>query len=496
MMKRYQCIENEARVLGSPAARAVAVSAVLLLGGCSADIGRFDFPAFNLNAKGDATGSLPVPPESVGGGSIASAPTDSGSPRDSYSGGTYIPPRASRPQGGGVEMAALPDAARADPPSYKAPSQPYAAAPRYDADRSSSRSSRQVASNAEPAAASGGSIEVQRGDTVYGLARRHGVTVKDLMAANNLTSANLKPGQRLQMPGAGSGSSTGSAQTAEAAARKSQPVTVAANASPPANWSGSYTVKAGDSLYRIAREHNVKVAELQSANGITNPMQLKPGLTLHVPGEGGAMASASKPSSVVAAEAASPNTPEPSAPRAIQSTTQPTLLNGSKQVAALNEGRMTDAPTTPTTPSAATQKPTQTAAAATAVPAAMSKLRWPAKGKVLSGFGQRSDGTHNDGVNIAVPQGTEVHAAEEGEVAYAGSELKGYGNLVLVRHDNGWVTAYAHNDTVMVKRGDKVRRGDVIAKAGSSGQVDQPQVHFELRQGSKPIDPLPYLERL
>ncbi len=117
-------------------------------------------------------------------------------------------------------------------------------------------------------------------------------------------------------------------------------------------------------------------------------------------------------------------------------------------------------------------------------------------GKILAGFGQRSDGTHNDGINLSVPQGTAVHAAEDGTVAYAGSELKGYGNLILVRHDNGWVTAYAHNDQLMVKRGDKVQRGQVIAKAGRTGSVDQPQLHFELRQGSKPVDPVPFLERL
>ena len=102
----------------------------------------------------------------------------------------------------------------------------------------------------------------------------------------------------------------------------------------------------------------------------------------------------------------------------------------------------------------------------------------------------------NDGINLAVPLGTEVHAAESGVVAYAGSELKGYGNLVLLRHDNGWVTAYAHNDELLVKRGDTVKRGQVIAKAGKTGSVDRPQVHFELRQGSRPVDPIPYLEKL
>ena len=117
---------------------------------------------------------------------------------------------------------------------------------------------------------------------------------------------------------------------------------------------------------------------------------------------------------------------------------------------------------------------------------ASDKLRWPVNGKIITGFGQRNDGTHNDGINLSVPQGTAVHAAESGVVAYAGSELKGYGNLVLLRHDNGWVTAYAHNDELMVKRGDKVQRGQVIAKAGRTGSVDQPQVHFELRQGQSP----------
>jgi murein DD-endopeptidase MepM/ murein hydrolase activator NlpD len=113
---------------------------------------------------------------------------------------------------------------------------------------------------------------------------------------------------------------------------------------------------------------------------------------------------------------------------------------------------------------------------------------------VIAGFGTRPDGTRNDGINIAVPLGTEIHAAEAGRVAYAGSELKGYGNLVLLRHDNGWVSAYAHAEEILVKRDDVVRRGQVIGRAGKTGSVDQPQLHFELRQGAKPVDPLPHLE--
>lgn len=121
------------------------------------------------------------------------------------------------------------------------------------------------------------------------------------------------------------------------------------------------------------------------------------------------------------------------------------------------------------------------------------KFRWPVKGRIAAPFGRGSDGGNNDGINILVPKGTDVLAAESGIVAYAGSELKGYGNLILIRHEGGWVTAYAHNDSLLAKRGDTIKRGAVIAKAGDTGGVDQPQVHFEVRQNSKPVDPLPLL---
>jgi murein DD-endopeptidase MepM/ murein hydrolase activator NlpD len=204
-------------------------------------------------------------------------------------------------------------------------------------------------------------------------------------------------------------------------------------------------------------------------------------------------------------------------PNYSQSTaTHPTIINGEHRVASLTDNtKANDAsPSAPPAPPPVTaaaqpapsapvaepqQAETKIANAGTAAASALAgavKLRWPTTGRIIAGFGARPDGTHNDGINLAVPLGTDVHAAEAGVVAYAGNELKGYGNLVLLRHDNGWVTAYAHNDELLVKRGDKVKRGQVIAKAGKTGSVDRPQVHFELRQGSKPVDPIPYLEKL
>jgi murein DD-endopeptidase MepM/ murein hydrolase activator NlpD len=117
-------------------------------------------------------------------------------------------------------------------------------------------------------------------------------------------------------------------------------------------------------------------------------------------------------------------------------------------------------------------------------------FRWPARGRVIAGFGTNGG---NEGINIAVPEGTPVKATEAGTVTYAGSEVKGYGNLVLVRHDNGYVSAYAHNGSLNVKRGERVRRGQVIATSGQTGNVTSPQLHFELRKGQAPVDPIPYL---
>src|SRR5204863_4763396 len=147
----------------------------------------------------------------------------------------------------------------------------------------------------------------------------------------------------------------------------------------------------------------------------------------------------------------------------------------------------------PREPSAAEE-----ARAETAAPAALAQKRgghfpWPLRGRVLASYGVATDGTHNDGINIAAARGTPIEAVEAGIVAYAGNELRGYGNLVLVKHDNGWISAYAHCDELLVKKGDPIHRGQTIAKVGATGGVSEPQLHFELRRGKNPVDPREFL---
>jgi murein DD-endopeptidase MepM/ murein hydrolase activator NlpD len=114
---------------------------------------------------------------------------------------------------------------------------------------------------------------------------------------------------------------------------------------------------------------------------------------------------------------------------------------------------------------------------------------WPASGKVISGFGSTTNGERNDGINIATPMGTPIHAAASGTVSYSGNELKDYGNLLLIKHPGGYVTAYAHADQLLVRSGDTVTKGQVIGYAGRTGDVSTPQLHFEIRHDTTPLNP-------
>ncbi|MFZ4806946.1 MAG: peptidoglycan DD-metalloendopeptidase family protein [Hyphomicrobiaceae bacterium] len=468
--------------------RAGLVGIAIAAGGCSADISRFDSPFFGMNDSSTATGSI--------GNGASAGPGNLSEQTPSYTGGGYG--TSSRP--GEIRSAALPDPA---PAPYRPEPTYQPAAGAAPAPRALAPASRPVAAPAarpEPAAATtaaGETVEVQQGDTLFGIARRHNVRVEDVKRLNNLSSTMIRPGQRLVMP-AGAGRA---ATVAAAARRVAAPNPVAAEPAAPVaeapvgNADGTYTLKPGDSLYTIARANKLSMADLQRINNIADPRKVRVGTVLKLREDGARPAvAAQRAPSVAVTPAASEPTPALSP---IATTTRPTIINGGAptagtQVAAVDQrATLSDA-----SPAPAGSAGTEVASAATST-AQMPPMsfRWPAKGRVLSNFGPRPDGTHNDGVDIAVPLGAEVVAAESGVVAYAGNELKGFGNLVLIRHEGGWVTAYAHNEELLVKRGDKVRRGQGVAKAGKSGSVDQPMVHFEIRQGSKPIDPIPYLEK-
>lgn len=217
----------------------------------------------------------------------------------------------------------------------------------------------------------------------------------------------------------------------------------------------SYTVRRGDNLYRIAVSHGMSLQELASINGIPAPYTIYPGQELQLSG------------SARPVQTASATPPAPS-PRPAQQTTSPP--------------QTTPPPATPPA-----SRPAQPAAGAP-------QFRWPHGGQVIGNFGSQPGGRRNDGIKIAASVGEPVRAAAAGEVVYAGNELQGYGELVLLRHGD-WVTAYAHNSVLRVSVGQQVEAGAVIAEAGSSGSASRVQVHFEIRRGVTPVDPLQYLPR-
>jgi murein DD-endopeptidase MepM/ murein hydrolase activator NlpD len=240
--------------------------------------------------------------------------------------------------------------------------------------------------------------------------------------------------------------------------------------------SGMHEVRSGETLYSIARAYKVSPFDLASVNNLPRDYTVKVGEELKIPGNAAAARAAAKaPAAAAAPKVATIS--ETDTPKVETPAEAP-----KEQEIALADPKQTE--------------PQATAPAASEEPAdaaADGGFRWPVRGKIISSFGQKANGTKNEGINIAVPEGTGVRAAENGVVAYAGNELKGYGNLILLRHENGWVTAYAHNAELLVKRGDQVKRGDVIAKAGQTGSVTSPQVHFEIRKGATAVDPVKYL---
>ena len=323
-------------------------------------------------------------------------------------------------------------------------------------------------------------VIVQSGDTLYTLARRYNISVEEIKRANGLTSNIIRRGQTLNLSSAGT--------TMGYAQRQQSPQT----SSPSYYAESTHTVQRSETLYSIARRTGVSVSELQRLNGINDPRKLRTGQVLRLTKASGQVNLASAQSPNNPASEISSNGINPA------STNTPIILNPGQNSRIVEQPAARISQTGSNTRIALNQPVKRNS------PKKVEKIeentalnfRWPVNGRIIRNFGRRADGTNNDGINIAVPIGTDVKAAEKGVVAYAGSELKGYGNLILVRHADGYVSVYAHVDSILIRRGDNVRRGQTIAKAGKSGSAQQPQLHFELRQGAKPIDPMPYLGRM
>lgn len=278
--------------------------------------------------------------------------------------------------------------------------------------------------NRQQAAAPTGDYVIRRGDTVYGVAQRNGVSTRALIDQNNLRPPYLLvPGQSLRLP-----------------------------------RSRGYTVQSGDSIYAISRRFNVDMTTLVGLNGLPAPYTIHVGQRLQLPA--GARAD--------------------------------TQVAATAQAPARNTGGTQDA-SAPVGPTAKPTPPRPVVSVPRPPARTGSGFVWPVEGRLVSSFGSKSGGQHNDGVNIAAPRGTPVRAAENGVVAYAGKEIRGFGNLLLIKHDGGLITAYAHADSLLVARGDVVTRGQVIAKVGQTGGVDNPQLHFEVRRGTKAVDPKQFL---
>jgi murein DD-endopeptidase MepM/ murein hydrolase activator NlpD len=314
------------------------------------------------------------------------------------------------------------------------------------------------------------------------------------MSANGLSSANVAPGSRIVIPvynGAGVPAPVASAPAAPAAPARTETQRFVAGPAPARQAVPVAPVKTKAQSAAEARKAaaEAKAAEAAEAKAkAAADAQVMRESRARFAAEAKAKADARKAGA--AAPAAKPLAE--AKPAAVQ---QPARVAAPAQQPAKSVA-VASAPAVEPKPTAipkAEPEPKTTASLPKADEEAgasdKADFRWPARGRVISGYSKGG----NEGINIAVPEGTPVKAAEGGTVAYAGSELKGYGNLVLIRHPNGYVSAYAHNGELKVKRGDTVKRGQVVANSGQTGNVSSPQLHFELRKGSTPVDPTPYL---
>ncbi|BCB19564.1 LysM peptidoglycan-binding domain-containing M23 family metallopeptidase [Bosea sp. ANAM02] len=387
-----------------------------------------------------------------------------------------------------------------------APLQPVASAPVVRAQPLPPPQSSVALSSPAPQAVSGGAsgwsaqggtpVVLAQGETLDMISLRYGVPRAAIMSANGLSNPNVAPGTRVTIPVYNASAAAVPAaapapvrQVAQAPVETQRFVagpSAAPRVTPPAAVDPKTRARAAaEAKAAAAAEAKAKAAaDAQAMKESRARFAAEAKAKADARKSAALPTPAAKPAAVSVAAARPAAEAKPVKPAA--QPTKPVVVASAPAV----EPKPTAIPKADPAPEPKTTAsiPKQEEAAASSSDKA--DFRWPARGRVISGYSGKGG---NEGINIAVPEGTPVKAAEGGTVAYAGSELKGYGNLVLIRHPNGYVSAYAHNGELKVKRGDTVKRGQVVASSGQTGNVSSPQLHFELRKGSAPVDPTPYL---
>ena len=433
---------------GSASRIAVAAALAATLAACGTDVSRFaDTPLAGVfdpsgSKDPDVTASL-APPAPVASGAVAS-------------GGMNAQSRQLSAPAGSVSSAPLAPVASA-PLAAPVSTSPQALPPVAQAQSVRPQTVQGMAPGSAPVNTSavqgwtvqgGAAVTLGQGETLRTLATRYGVPEAAIRSANNITG-NPAPGARIIIPVYQSNVASAPMKAAPA---MTAPVKQAAQAPAPLPAPQTIGTK--------------QVAAAQPAKTDLPQRPTQPGKT-DLPQKQVTAAAPAEPVKQAKVEPA----PAPQKGKQAAPAAEPAPV----------------APVAAAAPAAQAKEET-TAALGSSATSNGAEFRWPAKGRIIQGFGGGSDG-----INIALPEGTPVKAVENGVVAYAGNELKGYGNLVLIRHDNGYVSAYANNGELKVKRGEQVKRGQTIATSGQSGNVSSPQLHFELRKGSTPVDPMPYL---
>lgn len=336
-------------------------------------------------------------------------------------------------------------------------------------------------------------VMLRPGESVKTLSSRYGVPEKEILKANGLkVGSDAEPGQRITIPVFGTARSAAKASIdtalntdrkqpgqesntgAEVAilpgsAKARDKATGEAGKNKLASGGagkpeGGYEVQPGDSLARIAAKNGVSVDALKQANGLAGA-SIRVGQKLNIPSASAATDKTMTASVPDARKAVEPATNKAEAYAPVEK----------KQTLAEVETK-TDV--------------TDEAPQSTGI----GKYRWPVRGAVIAGYGANVEGSRNDGIDISVPEGTPVKAAENGVVIYSGSSLKELGNAVLVRHDDGTVTVYGHAASLNVQRGQKVQRGQTLASSGMSGSATRPKLHFEVRKNATAVNPMTFLE--